>query len=97
MHIKLVENKNRYYKVITKGRQLTKRKITVANLGENITEDQQLVGHMNYRPFKQYLPSEPAKNCIKIMTLCVQIRVFTGKEECQTIFDTPGILLTKRF
>jgi len=37
---------------------------------ENVTVDEQLVAFRGRCPFKQYIPSKPAKYGIKIWTLC---------------------------
>lgn len=54
---------------------------------ENITVDEQLVSFRGRCPFKQYMPSKPAKYGIKIWTLCDSItsyvlkaQIYTGKE-----------------
>ena len=54
---------------------------------ENITVDEQLVGFRGRCPFKQYIPTKPAKYGIKIWTLCdsktsyaLQTQVYTGKQ-----------------
>jgi len=56
------------------------------NPGTNVTVDEQLVGFRGRCPFKQYIPSKPAKYGIKIWTLCdsassycLKAQVYTGK------------------
>ncbi|XP_070604145.1 NADH dehydrogenase (ubiquinone) complex I, assembly factor 6 isoform X1 [Erythrolamprus reginae] len=56
------------------------------NVGEAITVDQQLLGFRGWCPFRQYIPSKPAKYVIKVWTLCdskssyVQnAQVYTGR------------------
>lgn len=55
---------------------------------EYVTVDEQLVGFRGRCPFKQYIPSKPAKYGIKIWTLCdskssyvLNTQVYTGKEK----------------
>ena len=57
------------------------------NPGENVTVDEQLVGFQGRCPFRQYMPSKPAKYGIKFWMLCDSsttyvwnIQVYTGKE-----------------
>lgn len=54
---------------------------------ENVTVDEQLVAFRGRCPFKQYIPSKPAKYGIKIWILCdtktsyaLKLQVYTGKE-----------------
>ncbi|KAM3924560.1 piggyBac transposable element-derived protein 4-like [Leptodactylus fuscus] len=54
--------------------------------GENVTVDKQLVAFRGRCPFRQYIPSKPAKYGIKIWTLCdskssyaLNVQVYTGK------------------
>ncbi|XP_077128955.1 26S proteasome non-ATPase regulatory subunit 14 isoform X1 [Ranitomeya variabilis] len=54
--------------------------------GENVTVDEQLVAFRGRCPFRQYIPSKPAKYGIKIWTLCdskssyaLNVQVYTGK------------------
>lgn len=56
--------------------------------GENVTVDEQLVAFRGRCPFKQYIPSKPAKYGVKIWTLCdskssyvLKSQVYTGKEQ----------------
>ncbi|KAM3936782.1 LOW QUALITY PROTEIN: piggyBac transposable element-derived protein 4-like [Leptodactylus fuscus] len=56
------------------------------NSGENVTADEQLVAFRGRCPFRQYIPSKPAKYGIKIWTLCdskssyaLNVQVYTGK------------------
>ncbi|KAM3934900.1 piggyBac transposable element-derived protein 4-like [Leptodactylus fuscus] len=56
------------------------------NSGENVTVDEQLVAFRGRCPFRQYIPSKPAKYGIKIWTLCdskssyaLNVQVYTGK------------------
>lgn len=55
---------------------------------ENVTVDEQLVAFRGRFPFKQYIPSKPAKYGIKIWTLCdsdtsyvLKAQIYTGKEQ----------------
>ncbi|CAH1988980.1 unnamed protein product [Acanthoscelides obtectus] len=57
------------------------------NLHENVTVDEQLVSFRGRCPFKQYIPSKPAKYGVKIWTLCdsktsyaYKLQIYTGKE-----------------
>lgn len=54
---------------------------------ENVTVDEQLVAFRGRCPFKQYIPSKPAKYGIKIWTLCDsktsyvwKLQIYTGKD-----------------
>lgn len=56
------------------------------NAGENVTVDEQLVAFRGRCPFKQYIPSKPAKYGLKVWTLCdsassyaLKVQVYTGK------------------
>lgn len=56
------------------------------NPGENVTVDEQLVAFRGRCPFKQYIPSKPAKYGIKIWTMCdsktsyvLKAQIYTGK------------------
>ncbi|KAM3911226.1 piggyBac transposable element-derived protein 4-like [Leptodactylus fuscus] len=56
------------------------------NSGENVTADEQLVAFRGRCPFRQYIPSKPAKYGIKIWTLydskrsyALNVQVYTGK------------------
>lgn len=56
------------------------------NVGNNVTVDEQLVAFRGRCPFKQYIPSKPAKYGIKIWTLCdsassyaLTVQLYTGK------------------
>ncbi|XP_050512449.1 piggyBac transposable element-derived protein 4-like [Diabrotica virgifera virgifera] len=57
------------------------------NPDENVTIDEQLVAFRGRCPFKQYIPSKPAKYGIKIWVLCdsntsyaIKLQIYTGKE-----------------
>ncbi|XP_070607652.1 piggyBac transposable element-derived protein 4-like, partial [Erythrolamprus reginae] len=59
---------------------------TLFNVGECVTVDEQLVGFKGRCPFRQYLPSKPARYGIKIWTLCdskssyvYNAQVYTGR------------------
>ena len=59
----------------------------LCNPSENVTVDEQLVAFRGRCPFKQYIPSKPAKYGIKIWALCdsknsylYQAQIYTGKE-----------------
>lgn len=55
--------------------------------GENVTIDEQLVSFRGKCPFRQYMPSKPAKYGIKIWALCdsktnyaYNLQIYTGKQ-----------------
>lgn len=58
------------------------------NPGEDVTIDEQLVSFRGRCPFKQYIPTKPAKYGIKIWTMCdsstsyvLKAQVYTGKKK----------------